>query len=401
MCDCRSASEAPPDTRPANALCPGRPPPRVAVCIVGGVRTFPQPQAWRSLKRNLVEAFGGHGLAATTPDVFMDLKLVDDAPKTQREWRFDAINQQRNLNAVCNAACAFQPVSLVLRNESHVGPKQPMALAHGCFRSGFFGHSENLMRAVSQWSSFASCHARIASHEAANGGREYDVVALTRPDTVWYTSLRPFCLHDVRERTVIHRGPLRWNSTLEWLLLLPRKHAATVLTTADLFDECRPKQPCCSVSRSEDLLALALARAGRWHREPFGVDILRASQHAKMRNAGCMQPETMGFSSFDHCRAIIYGPSAATAAGFGAPGAGAGAVGGGTSSPSSIPGHAHRVPPPYHQPVRTGHKASSTPPHHTVHHAAPIRRSTARPGTKPSASKAMRSIPLARGKVSL
>jgi hypothetical protein len=46
-----------------------------------------------------------------------------------------------------------------------------------------------------------------------------------------------------------------WNSRLEWLLLMPRAHAATILRTANLFETCTPKQPsCCSISRSEDLL---------------------------------------------------------------------------------------------------------------------------------------------------
>ena len=152
------------------------------------------------------------------------------------------------------------------------------------------------MRAVSQWSSFATCHASIRQHEARTGGR-YDVVALTRPDLVWYTAVRPFCMHELRETTVLHRGPVRWNSTLEWLLLMPRHHAASILSTANAFDECRPHQPCCAIARSEDLLAHALGQIGRWRREPFGVDILRSAQHAQMRNAGCMQPETLGFSS--------------------------------------------------------------------------------------------------------
>ena len=42
----------------------------MAVCVVGAARTFPQDQAWRSLKRNLVEAFGGIGLAGGGPAAF-------------------------------------------------------------------------------------------------------------------------------------------------------------------------------------------------------------------------------------------------------------------------------------------------------------------------------------------
>ena len=46
-----------------------------------------------------------------------------------------------------------------------------------------------------------------------------------------------------------------WNSRLEWLLLMPRAHAATILRTVNLFETCTPKQPsCCAISRSEDLL---------------------------------------------------------------------------------------------------------------------------------------------------
>ena len=70
----------------------------------------------------------------------------------------------------------------------------------------------------------------------------------------------------LRESTIVHRGPLRWNSTLEWLLLMPRAHTDSILTTAQFFDGCTPRQPCCAIQRSEDLLSFALGRAGRWRR---------------------------------------------------------------------------------------------------------------------------------------
>lgn len=322
-CDCSAAARSEPlvDTRATNALCPRQAPPRVAVCIAGAIRTFAQEQAWRSLKRNLVEAFGGVGLAAPAPDVFMQLKLVDDAPKGHREWRFDTLSHRLDgphSEALCRAVCAFHPVGLELGNASHAGPARPAAVGRGCFSTGFFGQRENLLRAVSQWASFAACHERIAAHEEQIG-RAYDLVMLTRPDTVWYTAVRPHCLHATpygeSGSTTIHRGPLRWNSTLEWLLLMPRAHAAHILTSASLFDSCERGQSCCAISRSEDLLAFVLGRTGRWRHEPFGVDILRAPQHAAMRNAGCMQPEALGFRSFEHCRAIMYGMGAPAAVG--------------------------------------------------------------------------------------
>ena len=310
-CSCDSASsDGPPDVRAANALCPHRPPPKVAVCIVGGARTFAREQAWRSLKRHLIESYGGRGLSGSTPDVFFHLKLVDDDPKSQKEWRFDPLHQAAA--DVCGAACAFHPEAVaLLANGSHEGPSHPAAIARGCFRSGFFSHREHTMRAVSQWSGFAACHASLAAREARASDR-YDVVLLTRPDTVWYAGVPPHCALPLwsaegRPVTITHRGPSHWNSTLEWLLLMPRAHAESVLTTAVVFDTCRPAQRCCELSRSEDLLEYALARAGSHRQHPFGVDILRHERHAQMRNAGCMQFGAMGFDSAAQCRATMYG----------------------------------------------------------------------------------------------
>ena len=167
-------AHSPRDAHTANALCQGQQPPRVAHCIVGGARTFPKSQAWRSLRRNLIEAFGGVGLDSTLADVYFQLKLVDDAPKSQREWRFDALDQTHNLASVCAATCAFAPRTVSLLNQSHAGPA-PNGES-GCFRNGFFANPQNLARAVSQWSSFAECLEDVARAEEAAHQR-YDARA--------------------------------------------------------------------------------------------------------------------------------------------------------------------------------------------------------------------------------
>ena len=116
MCDC-SPGTVGPDVMATNALCPNRAPPKVAFCVVGAARTFPMEQAWRSLRRHLIEAYGGHGLTGPTPDVHFQLKLVDDVAKTQKEWRFDPLHQAPS--AVCTAVCSFRPASVTFTNSTH------------------------------------------------------------------------------------------------------------------------------------------------------------------------------------------------------------------------------------------------------------------------------------------
>ena len=172
MCDCPSAP--PPDSSAGNALCPNRPPPRVAHCVVGAARTFATDQAALSLRHHLVEDFGGRGLTSSAPDVFFHMKLVDDVPKSQKEWAFKQLSVRGG--AVCRQACRFTPRAVTLLNASHSGP----AAAGRCLRSGFFAKPENRARAVSQWHGFAACLDMVEAREAA-AGSTYDVVVLARP----------------------------------------------------------------------------------------------------------------------------------------------------------------------------------------------------------------------------
>ena len=303
MADCSCAATAGPDVTAANALCPNRAPPRVAHCVVGAARTFATDQAALSLLKHLVEDLGGQGLTSPLPDVFFHMKLVDDQPKAQKEWAFKRLDS-RDPSPVCRRACRFAPQAVTLLNVSHSGPAAPAATAR-CFRSGFWANDHNRARAVSQWNGFAACHAMVAAREAAVG-LAYDTVVIVRPDLVWYQGVRPYCLHDL-SRTTIHRGKANWDSKLEWLIIMPRRQAASLMTTARLFETCAPGEPCCAIARSEDLLEYALRRAGEFQEVPFAIDILRAPQEAARRNAGCSQPDALGFRSFAHCREVMYG----------------------------------------------------------------------------------------------
>ena len=164
MCDCPSAPQ--PDVAAGNALCPNRPPPRVAHCVVGAARTFATDQASLSLLHHLVMDFGGRGLTSSAPDVFFHMKLVDDAPKSQKEWAFKQLDARGSAAMeVCRQACRFQPRAVTLINASHSGPAAPAAMER-CFRSGFFAKPENRARAVSQWHGFAACLAMVEASEA-------------------------------------------------------------------------------------------------------------------------------------------------------------------------------------------------------------------------------------------
>ena len=159
MCDCPSTP--PPDLTAGNALCPNRPPPRVAHCVVGAARTFATDQAALSLRHHLIEDFGGRGLTSSAPDVFFHMKLVDDVPKSQKEWAFKQLDMRGG--DVCRQACRFAPRAVTLLNASHSGPAAPGR----CLRSGFFAKPENRARAVSQWHGFAACLGMVEAHEAA------------------------------------------------------------------------------------------------------------------------------------------------------------------------------------------------------------------------------------------
>ena len=162
MCDCPSTP--PPDLTAGNALCPNRPPPRVAHCVVGAARTFATDQAALSLRRHLVEDFGGRGLTSSAPDVFFHMKLVDDVPKSQKEWAFKQLDVRGGAASdVCRQACRFAPRAVTLLNVSHSGPAAPGR----CLRSGFFAKPENRARAVSQWHGFAACLGMVEAREAA------------------------------------------------------------------------------------------------------------------------------------------------------------------------------------------------------------------------------------------
>ena len=301
-CDC--APSPPPDARAANALCPNRRPPRVAVCVVGGAPRLSRSRRGARCGATWSRASAA-GLAAgsTAPDVHFHLKTIDDEPKKkQQEWHFDRLDVSR-------AACARRRARSRRRRSSCSRRRTPGR------RTPRRGSAAALARASGRTrpTSTAPSRSGAASRRAA---RRSGAPRGRRPP------VRGGGAHAARPRVVrlgpavLPAGPHADDGAPRprQVELDPRVAAADAAQSRrvaaghrDALDRCAPGERCCAITRSEDLLLHALNTVGRWRHIPFAIDILRDTHHAGMRNAGCAQPDALGFASTAACKRIVFG----------------------------------------------------------------------------------------------
>eukprot|EP01052_Picozoa_sp_SAG31_P000156 SAG31_NODE_5_length_43735_cov_42.922266_12_plen_387_part_00 len=273
----------------ADVLCPGQSRPRIAYCVVGAARTFASPQAYMSLKTNVIDAFGGDA------HVFLRLKLRDAAPKKQRGYQVPSahIGNAENLQPAIDM---LRPVSVeIIRGESSTNETQNNLPNMQCLNTGFLGEPAHTERLLSQLAAWKHCSLQLQQYETRRGGNfRFDRVILLRPDLAWcgtthvstngwlqqrlscarYGSVGPHCLYKsdrsytMRWPMIGPKDPVSKREKLPTLahidehsychrssrpcfpdlaMILTRGHADLVLSALEFYAACRPGMKCCKL----------------------------------------------------------------------------------------------------------------------------------------------------------
>jgi len=184
---------------------------RVAVCIQGGVRSFPHPRAYQSIRDNLV-----NGLNASFLRVFYVLNLTSDKCSWCGEKDWDPAWGERHVQ--------HQPGDL-LAAFSAVGHFASLTVEPSCcwpkLRPGL--HYEDCFPRWSgtvQWRGKEQCEADIDQYEVAYGVG-FDWVLWTRPDVRW-----EFPIGDIRSfpSDRVHTTKTTYTELSDIFALVPRRY---------------------------------------------------------------------------------------------------------------------------------------------------------------------------------
>lgn len=194
----RSCTHASPNTA-ADAVCGSFERPLVALFIAGAARTFAQPLLYRTIRTNLLEAFGGD------VTLLMHVKLND-----KRGDQHPSANAKiEPSETAVRAAFAFV-ASAAARSQLELVRKSP----HTACPSNH-GFDESLL---AQSATRMACWRMLQTAEG--GQRTHTVVIYTRCDVAWPTAIAPHCFFDLNARARL------W----DWVWLLPRRDAENFFT---------------------------------------------------------------------------------------------------------------------------------------------------------------------------
>ena len=221
------------------------PPPHVALCLAGHVRTFVNPIVYRSLKENLVDALGVPRI-----ELFAYLKLTDQLGNVERQLTRRSmpslIQKERSVRHALRSI-GFEPqlqadagrVKLV--NSSNPLPrakcaaydKQRWSRAVGVSQPNRFKTYAYLQSLLGQLDNRHTCAGMVEQFEI-RARRFFDWVIYARPDLVWYRPIRPYCFHNL-SITVSHH---------DWAFTIPRRELLAVLAMPyDDYHGCRADFP--------------------------------------------------------------------------------------------------------------------------------------------------------------
>ena len=215
------------DELTANIACQFYSRPRVAVALGGAARNLAQPLLYRSIRTNLVEAFGGD----TT--VFAILKLEDQRGAGASEG-LDFLKDAEEANI--RHALEF----IGVKSDRHVilsnGTQLPNSRSPICGTPWYVtpGRPSDLYNSLLGQLNTRQQLYHLIEAEESRTGLAFDFIIYTRPDVSWPYPVKPFCFWD-----------LNWTyRKLDWVLFASREAARVNLDQPanDLWN-CDPMIP--------------------------------------------------------------------------------------------------------------------------------------------------------------
>jgi hypothetical protein len=183
----------------ADAVCASYQRPRVAVCIAGAARTLPQAVVWKSLRTNLLDAYGGEQTrfafikledANGHPNWHRPIHTRDEAPVRETLGWLGVKVEHMHIEHVrpvpyppCNAYNRSRTDSLIT-DDLPDGRPDP----HRWGRSHEYFES-----LLGQLDARKQCYEALLAEETSHG-MQFDLLVYTRPDLSWPMAVRPHCL---------------------------------------------------------------------------------------------------------------------------------------------------------------------------------------------------------------
>lgn len=205
------------------------PRPKVAMCLGGAARTFSNHVVYRTIKANLIDAFGADAT------VFAYLKLRDERGSVLE----DGVTTSRAVHtgdttdaelfsvlaALRHVGVAEERAIIVPGNYSAPYPSCPnYRLAHN--GTGVKDSPAYLASLLGQIEARRRCYDLVAAHERRHG-MAFDSVVFLRPDLAWPFAVPPWCAHNF----LINRKKQDW----VWWLMRADAELALAKPHADMY----------------------------------------------------------------------------------------------------------------------------------------------------------------------
>ena len=233
----------------------------VAHCVAGLARSLPHPLVYRSLRRNMVDSFGG------TPSIFLVIKTWNPASKRAGYFPSSAAedlaqgthwSDEQAEEFLRPVLAELKPLVAGIRllNASEDTPDRlinrrcSVQGRHYNLRSGVYTTEAGLVRLLGQAAASDACLRMIETSERAAGVR-FDFVTRLRPDLAY--------LAPVRSWRSFKEPRVAYISDRDWLVVMHRSLADAALSSFALYKNCTTHR---TEETPEAWLRLAIRQGG-------------------------------------------------------------------------------------------------------------------------------------------